>query len=338
MTILFAGGEDTSFALIGSVGVAGNIAATFSYRSNFARCSLEATNSGAADPPANRIQTPSFTPVALLWVHGTIFVHDLATTLNQQSVIVRSPDGVSRIVVRQTGNNNELKVSTRSAAGVFTDLATVSSIIPGGTLTTHIFDMMINYIAAGSVQMWLDGVRVINFTGDPRTDSATQLNQVEFAGVGDGTWSELICADQDTRNMALWTMVPQAAGATQSWTPNTLGNINETGINDTTAIATTSNNALSEWTQPLAAPNGAWLVRSVVQNARVSISGTGPQHFDWLTRTGAIDFLAGAPQAPALTVFGNFQYGWPTNPNTTVGWTIADITAVGFNLGIESQA
>jgi hypothetical protein len=137
--------------------------------------------------------------------------------------------------------------------------------------------------------------------------------------------------------MALLTMGPVAAGNTQSWTPNTVGNINKVGANDSTFISTTAASALSQWTQPTALPSGAWTVAAIVQNARVENSVTGPQHFDWLARTGGADYLAGVPQAPTLA-FSSFQHLWQTNPNTGLPWQPAEIIAAGFNLGIESQA
>jgi hypothetical protein len=141
--------------------------------------------------------------------------------------------------------------------------------------------------------------------------------------------------------MSLWTLTPAASGNTQSWTPNTVANIAKTVINDATVVSTATNNALSEWTVPSTPPSGIFNVLDVVQNARVAVSGTGPQHFDWLARTGAIptDILAGAPAAPMVGSFANFQHRWgPNNPVTGIAWSMADLTAAGFNLGIESQA
>jgi hypothetical protein len=188
----------------------------------------------------------------------------------------------------------------------------------------------------------LGGVQAINFSGDPRTDAATQLNQVELAGVSNtanataSCWSEVIIADEDTRGMSLWSLPPAAAGNTQGWTPNTLANINKTTINDATVISTSSNNTLSEWTTATSAPSGAWAVKAIVQEARVSVGGTGPQHFDWVVRTAGTDFTAGASVAPSGTL-SNFSNMWATNPNTSSAWAISDI-ATGFNLGIKSLA
>jgi hypothetical protein len=194
--------------------------------------------------------------------------------------------------------------------------------------------------------MYLAGTQVINFSGNPCTDAATQLNQVEFASAnggaggtvsnGGGTgWSEIIIADQDTRGMGLWTLNPTAAGNTQSWTPNTVANVNKATINDTTNVSTGSNNALSEWTTPTSPPAGTWNVLAVVQEARVLRGTTGPQNFEWLLRTtDGTDHVTGSVNPS--TSFGNFSNQiWATNPFTTSAWAITDIAA-GFNLGIES--
>jgi hypothetical protein len=147
--------------------------------------------------------------------------------------------------------------------------------------------------------------------------------------------SEVIIADEDTRGMALWTLAPTAAGNTQSWTPNTVGNISETTTSDATFISTATNNAFSEWTTPVTPPTGSWSVRAIVQDARVQRGTTGPQTFDWMVRTAGADYAAGTTQAPTTT-YANFRNQlWSTNPSTLAPWSIANIAA-GFNLGIKS--
>lgn len=347
MTILYAGGEDISFTLIG--GANGNIT---NYRSGFGRIGLMANaNSGTADPPAARWVSPTFTATSTLWIHAAIYQALGSSTANQQGLIVRSPDGVSRVLVRQTATAGQLKVSSRNAAGTITDLGSPASTnLPtgqGGASTLTLFDLFINYTSAGGVTLYLNGIPVITYSGDPRTDSATQLNQVEFANLGlsaggvtatETSWSEIIMADQDTRSMALVTMAPQASGNTQAWTPNTLANINKTTASDSTFISTTTNNTLSQWTQPTTLPTGVWNVLAMVQNARVQASVTGPQHFDWSCRTGGSDYLAGTSQAPPSGGgFQNFQRIWATNPRTSAAWTTTDITG-GLQFGIDSLA
>lgn len=337
MTILWAGGEDTSVTFVGP----NSFQINTGYRTAFARTALRTYEaSGANDPPTNRITLPTFAPANPMWFHARLQPEGLGAVLNQQALLFRSPDGVSRLVLRQTAANGQLKLSTRTAAGVLTDIGAASTTLLVNGVNYGV-DIRIDYSATGGVILYFNGIAVINYGGDPRTDSATQLNQVELASSQNGQysdWSEIIIADQDTRSMALWTMIPQASGNTQSWTPNTVGNINETAINDANFVATTANNALSQWTQPTALPTGIWNVLEIVQNARVQAATTGPQHFDWSCRSGGADYLAGQSNAPVSGgSFQNFAYAWATNPHTGVAWTPADI-AGGLQFGIDSLA
>ena len=348
-TVLFAGGEDTDFTFLGG--------STFNtetmnngYRSSFAReLILVIGNTSAADPPVYRVQTPIFTSAANLWVHAQAFLGgSSASAANIQGILLRSPDGVSRIVVRQTATLGQLKVSTRNAAGTITDLGTATTNIAVSTSTA--LDLYVNYTCsgAGGVQLYVGGTLAVNYSGNPCTDAATQLNQAEFASLTSGSgsnsclvsysstcWSEIIIASGDTRGTALWTLTPKAAGNTQAWT-GAAANIDKATISDATYNYTGSTSQLSEWTtSDIAAPAGQWNVLAVAQSARALVGTSGPQHFEWAVRTGGSDYTTGSV-APS-TSFGNFPNQlWAANPATSANWQFSDLTAAGFNLGIES--
>jgi hypothetical protein len=340
MTILSATGEDTGLVLSGNSTMI-STSTSSQVRSSYARGGLR-INPTTGDPPADRIAMPAFSASSTVWLHaqqGNSGNGNL-TVSNQQ--MMRLLDGsVARILVRGTGTAGQLKISKRNSAGTITDLVTSSS----GNFTslssgTTSFDLAVVYGTSGSATLYADGMQIATYSGDVTTDGATTLDGAELAGQ-QGTfflyWSEMIVADEDTRSMALWTIAPQAAGNTQSWTPNTVGNINEVVINDATLISSSSNNQVSEWTTPTSAPSGAWAVKAIVQEARVQVGATGPQHFDWVVRTASTDYTAGVSNAPSPG-FANFSnYRWATNPNTSAAWAITDITT-GFNLGIKSLA
>jgi len=350
--ILFAGGEDTEFSGVTSSkrGSAGG-ETDGGYRSSFAREGLNVDGNGStvADPPTYMITSPTFTATSNpLWIHAQVYMANVGSTAGIQAVRVYSPDGVARILLRQTATEGLLKVSTRNAAGTITDLATASSAISANTQTA--LDLMINYTcsSSGGVQLYVAGVQVINYSGNPCTDSATTLNQVALAqltndgnsnGCTNGTqagncWSEVIAAQQDTRSMGLWSLTPQATGNTQSWT-GSVGNINETTINDSNNINTATNNALSEWTTPTSYPSGNWSLTAVVQSFRALVGTTGPQHFQPLMRVNSTDNTSGTNIAPT-TSFANYQYVWTQNPHTSAAFSTTDISS-GFNLGLESE-
>ncbi len=341
MSILFAGGEDTSFAFIVSGGYPQLLTSVGTYtRTTYTRTGIGCYNAtSTTDPPPARAQCPTFTSTSILWFHARIYSLAGTSTANQQALLFRSPDGVARILLRQTATRGQIKVSKRDSVGTITDLATSSSNISQTTITK--IDIEIDYSSSpGGVNVWIDGVNVINYVGDPRTDAATQLNQFELMNIGGSNdasiWSEVIAADEDTRSMSLWTIAPVASGNTQGFIPDTVGNINEVATNDGTFVSSGSNNTISEWTTLTSPPSGTWNVRTIFQEARVQVGVTGPQHFDWVVRTASTDFTAGTSNAP-ITSFGNFNYQWTQNPNTSTDWLIGDI-ASGFNLGIKSLA
>jgi hypothetical protein len=110
--------------------------------------------------------------------------------------------------------------------------------------------------------------------------------------------------------------------------------VNKTTINDATSVST-AGSALSEWTTAPTIPNGNWSVLAVAQEARIQVGTTGPQHFEWLLRTGGTDYVSGS-LAPS-TSFSTFSNQlWSLNPNTSSAWSTTDLTTAGFNLGIES--
>jgi hypothetical protein len=334
-TILFASGEDSGFTAIGGTIVISGTAGRF--RAGYPRVVIATpANAGTTDPPTNRMQTATFTAGNLVWVHAQLWDVSSTAVANQQGIIVRSPDGVSRILVRQTATAGTLKISTRNAAGTITDLATASTGFATSTVTQ--IDVKIDYSAAGGVQMWLGSTQVINFAGDPRTDAATTLNQVEIGNLTNGTtnWSEIIVADQDTRAMGLVTLQPSNPGNTQGWTGGTVTAINENPLNDASFLSDGTGNVLSQWTTPAALPGGAGQILAIVQEARLRKGGTGPSAFDWSLRVSGIDYLAGTTTALTTSFLNYANQQWLTNPGTGTGWALTDITGGTLNLGVKS--
>jgi hypothetical protein len=352
--IFWFGGEDTS--VTGYVQVTGNCGNGIC-DSNFARGALSVQNgTSTADPPANRLIpiNPTFAATSDLWIHGQFWSGNITTTTNnEQTIIVRSPDGVGRIYLRQSGSSGTLKLSTADAARSFTDPSggTATGAFSANTLTQ--FDLHINYSCsgAGGAQLYLATVKVIDFTGNLCTDAATQLNQVEWAAVNNGAqvnvcttnisstcWSELILANEDTRSMRLATCALQAAGNTQQFTPNTLGNVNKATISDTTFVSTTTNNQLSQWTCPTAAPTGSWGVKSQAIEARALASVTGPQNLDFSRRVSNANYLAGTTTA-LTNAFLNYRNQADVSPATSTTWGLTEIYNTStnqLNIGIKS--
>jgi hypothetical protein len=203
-------------------------------------------------------------------------------------------------------------------------------------------DLYVNYGSSGEVTLYANSVQVCDFTGNVTNgDGATTLNQVEFASplsATEGVWSEVIIATTDTRAMA-------------RFTANTVANGNATGFSGTNVCSAIwsavtvsdanygfsgSSNVLHECTIKSSLPPGAYNVLGVVMSARVLVGSSGPQHFDFLTRTGGTDY-ASSDFAPTMTFSNITNYIQTVNPATSSAWSLSDLQAVGFNVGEETK-
>ena len=90
-----------------------------------------------------------------------------------------------------------------------------------------------NYGSNGTVNVWVNGILVINYTGNLVASIETELDQIYILATGtyfsNINYSEIILADEDTRGMSLKTLTPDAAGDTNNWN-NDYTNINELGF------------------------------------------------------------------------------------------------------------
>lgn len=343
-TILFAGSEDINFNCTGTCTANTNAGAR---RSAYARYGYYVVGS-AGDPPSNYFSTPTFTASADVWIHAQFCVADNAaclaagSTSNIQMLRVYNNAGNPALVVRGTGTLRQLKVSSRTAGGVFTDLVTCSDAFNTNTLAQ--LDLNISYGASGSVTLYNNGTQVCTYTGNVTNgDGGTTINRVEFASPStafadaQGTWSEVIIATTDTRSKALLSLTPNGNGNAVQWTgTNPCTNIlPATTANDASYIQSGTNNQLEQCTVDSTFPAGTWRVDALVMGTRILKGATGPQHFQFLTRTGGADFTSSDfNPTGAFSNIGN--YIQETNPQTAAPWDVTDITAVGFNVGLKS--
>jgi hypothetical protein len=342
LTTYMSASEDIDATTAGTITI---VSAGGSHRSTYVRTAWQCSNcSSTADPPANLVTYPVFTSAqSTFWAHARISTSSSAATLGVNvPMLILSDGGTRRLYVRFTATNGQVKFSTRNAAGTFADLATSAAgaidtaAIAGTPLS---LDWKVVYGTSGSLELWHDGVQILTHSGDNTTNSATTLDQMETVGINTGnSWfSEIIVSDTDTRDQAVMALQPVASGTTQTWTPNTVGNINELVLSDATVVASTVNNDLSGWTTPTTFPSsstGGWTVASVTQTARVLRSAAGPQQFAFYCRVGGTD-VAGADVA-LTTGFVNYRKQWDAQCNTAAAWSTGDIIA-GFNLGLKAR-
>jgi hypothetical protein len=338
-TILFAGGEDIDAAFTGVV----NISTTAGqFRSGYARLALVPDNPGSVvDPPSNRFTIPAFANQSTVWIHAETFQFNgtATTTSNQQAVGIFGSDGVRRILIRGTGTNGQVKISTRNTAGTITDLVTCTSgSWPVAALTK--LDIFLHYAVSGEITLYAGGVQFCDFIGDVTTNSVTAVNQADFAATTTSAsrqidYSEIIVATTDTRSLNLFTCSPAANGTNMTWT-GSFSNVNPNTINDAVQISTGSNAQIAEFTCP-SLPAGSFTIPAVAQTIRLTIGSSGPQNFNFITRpaTGSTDYDTGSTTA-GTGAYANYQHVWSVSPATSSAWTPAEVTT-GFNEGVESE-
>lgn len=93
---------------------------------------------------------------------------------------------------------------------------------------------------------------------------------------------------------------------------------------------------IQEYEVTPAMPSGSFGVVSLVQHGQVTISATGPQHIEFMVRTGGTDYTS-ASIAPT-TGWVTYANNWDTNPHTSAAWATTDLAdaSTSFNIGYKS--
>ena len=303
-----------------------------------------------ADPATNRFATPTFLPSSTIWVHAQFCTTQTISTgygcgtlgtvtaNNGQMLRIMDSSGNPTLIVRGTGTSQQVKISSRTAAGVFTDLVTCSLAF---NLALTQLDLFVNYGSSGEVTLYSNSVQVCDYTGNVTNgDGATTLNQVEFASPmgAYGAWSEVIVAGSDTRAMARFTANTVANGNTTGFSGTNVCSAiwNPISFNDANYGFSGSTNVTHECTINTAFPPGNYNVLGLVMSARVLVGSSGPLHFDFVTRTGGTDYTS-SDFAPTATFSNIGNYIQTTNPATSSAWGVSDFTAAGFNVGEKTK-
>jgi hypothetical protein len=339
-TILASCTEDISCIFQGTVTVdttAGN------FNSSYSRLALRPAASTAVTPPANRVETKTFSAASSdFWVSAN-YNTSSNTTVNNVTTVFFADAGVTRLALRGTGTNQQLKLTTRNAAGTLVDLATATGSLCA--LSTRCkLDIHVVYAVAGSVNVYNNGLLILTYTGDVTTNSATTLNSVGFGGtstaVATFAWSQMFASNSDTRSMVSVTCVPSASGATQSWT-GSAANVNPNSYSDATFNYTVANDALSQWKSGCSIPtSGTTTVVDVRSFGRLAKGTGGPQNARFSTNVGGTDYDNGSDLSGMTTSFQNFEYDWGINsPATATPWTPTELNGIfttgGF--GVKSR-
>lgn len=328
MTFYFAGGEDHDFVPIGSVLV--NTADPTARRAANARCSLIVANAVSG---VDGWQGAFSTPLVDFWFTARVLV---SVVFGTQDLLVFLDGSTRRLIIR-TDATGRVVIAKRDATPTSTVLATSTLIL---SATLHKIDVRVNYDGTGSVDVYVDGLLWVSYSGDVTTNSATSLSGLVLgssssSGSAVVYWSEVICASDDTRHMSLVTLPPAANGNTFAWT-NSFASVDEVTINDADLCASDTADQVMETTVTSSGITGTPAIRAVAVSARAMKGASGPTQIQMAVRTGGTDYFSATKALD--TSFGRVSNIWETNPNTSAPWVYTQPAAVGFNIGAKSIA
>ena len=334
-TVLFVAAEDCDFDTTTSPGGFRADTGASSFRSNFVRCSVHPNNVDNLNPSYNRLRSDFWATQTTLWVHAWYYDFNYAGQNNNNLIALMDSGGVYRVILRSNGTLGQVKISLCNAAGTITDVALsgVYALLFGNIQAIDL--SVTNYATAGTanISLYINGILAAAYTGTIQTDSCPGLCAVDFCGITNPYWSEMLVQDTDTRGRGIYAMAPVANGNTNTWTGN-VSNVNQITENDANYNYVTTANQLAEYTTATTLPTGSWTIQTFWQTVRLNIGASGPQNFQFVTRTvDGSDHTAGTPTP--INYFHNYKYQWTANPHTSAAWVASDFGA-GFNYGIKS--
>lgn len=324
MSILWCGGEDIDFP-IGGITLTPNTANTTRFRPTYSRCSLNNTSSTLA------ARSNAFPGGAVTSAWITFQQYNNGGGVNLKGIAFGlSGTQKSLGVGLSTASNTRLSLFKWDGT-TRTQLAAESgNSIPSGTLV-RIDMQVINYGATATVNVYVNGALVINFTGDVTLSGMTNFDCVTL--LEDNTVSmyvsEIIVSDLDTRSLqGLATLALTGAGTTNSWTNPTFTNINAAAFVDTTP--TNSNTAAQDNEYNVTdLPTGTFSVLAVKETIRAAVSSTptATQIKMGYKNGASIAFGTGATKTPAAA-YGSLEQMDATDPTTGNAWLQADMNAL----------
>ena len=354
--ILFAGGEDLDFVPIGSnYGSLITVDTTAGrFRSGYARCGISLNSGLIINTIAIRA---TFAATTAFWFTGRAWANSANGTwvANQNALVLRDAAGVARLRIRNTGSASgtaapvigPYAIEKINSVGTVTQLGVNTTI--GFTATPSIankMDVFVNYTVTGTISIYVDGTLYFTYSGDVTTDSTTTLGMLDLAPLTYTssflciTWSEVLVATSDTRNLSLVTQTATANGNTHNWTGGTASDAANTSksVGELSPQYSGTAGQIDEYQITPALPAGTFSVLSVVHKAEATVGASGPTKFDFVIRLGAVDYSSAdfVPNA----AWSTYMNTWDVNPATTAAWATTDIVAasISFNFGLKSVA
>lgn len=196
--------------------------------------------------------------------------------------------------------------------------------------------------SSGRVEVWIDGTKVVDFTGDTRNGgTSTLIDSVEFRGANgrhESYHADLVVCDSTTPIgiCRVVSLLPNAVGNSSDLTPSGGAVDNYTMVDEATPDGDTTYNASAtegdKDTYGMAnMPTGAWSILGVQVSLNSKASDAGTKYLRPVLRIGGTDYTGASRQLGVdyqslLTVFDD-------SPATATAFTEAEID--GMEVGAE---
>lgn len=330
MSILWVGGEDLDFLAAPAVSVS---TSTSLFRTAYARCCVYESS---MNNTAMSVPFPGG-PLTSAWLSARI--------TGQNNWGNSGYPAIRSIGLGRSGTANGLFIGTHASIGnklalsKFNGTTTTQLATEGGTsiapTTTYLLCVQVmNFGAAATVNVYLNGVLVITYTGDVTVSGMSDFDCVLLCRTDGGNLytSEIVVADEDPRGFpGVATLALTGAGATDAWT-GVFSTINGTSISDTTPNYTATPD-LDQQFNVSDPPAGLYTVKAVRIAARAAKNGSPTKIALGYNSGGSV--AVGADKA-LTNVYATYEQIDQVNPITGLAFTLAELTPL--QVDVRSRA
>jgi hypothetical protein len=231
----------------------------------------------------------------------------------------------------------------KAHSGAYTLLATGSKSL--AINTTYLIEVHFKVAdSGGRVEVKVDNISDIDFTGDTKPDANTQFNKVRLGNGPSVSYTTYAYFDNFVADDAAWigdtniqAVVPTAAGNSTGWTPSAGSNyacVDEKPASDVDYVSINANDVSDTYTtgDMTGTINS---VKCVQIQSRTKTDGSPtPTKIKLVARSGGTDYLSsGEAVSASEKALCNL---WETNPADSAAWEEADVNAL--QIGIKSAA
>lgn len=259
------------------------------------------------------------------------------TQVNSEQII-GVLNGTTRILhLWRTGGN------IKAHSGDYTLLATGTATL--NIDTTYLIEVRFKVAdSGGRVEVKVDSVQDINFTGDTKPGADTQFNKVRLGYIGIIGYTVSAYFDNFIMDDAAWigntkiqAILPTGGGSSTIWNPSVGANwqcVDERPASDVDYVSTNAVGQVDTY-QAADMAGAVGTVKCVQIQSRTESEGAPtPTNLKLVVRSGVTDYLSGDKSVPADPK--SLWNLWETNPADSLAWEEADVNAM--EIGIKSAA